>query len=61
MNANYHLDTMIKVDESLCINGGYCICPCPVGLIVKNEFPIPAENGWDACIDCGHCGVETRI
>jgi len=25
INADYRLDTMIKVDESLCINCGSCI------------------------------------
>jgi len=55
MNNNYKLDTMIKVDESLCINCGSCIRACPGGLITKGDFPIPIENGWDQCIDCGHC------
>jgi Fe-S-cluster-containing hydrogenase component 2 len=55
MNASYKLDTMIKVDESLCIICGACIRACPGGLITKNYFPIPIENGWDLCIDCGHC------
>jgi len=55
MNNNYKLDTMIKVDESLCINCGSCIRACPGGLIIKNDFPIPIETGWDQCIDCGHC------
>ncbi len=55
MNAAYKLDTMIQVDESLCIGCGGCIRACPGGLITKQEFPIPIENGWDLCIDCGHC------
>jgi nitroreductase/NAD-dependent dihydropyrimidine dehydrogenase PreA subunit len=55
MNTPYQLDTMIKVDETLCITCGACIRACPGGLIVKEEFPVPIENGWDLCIDCGHC------
>ena len=55
MGTSYHLDTMIKVDESLCIHCGACIRTCPAGLITKMDFPIPIEIGWDKCIDCGHC------
>lgn len=55
MNVPYRLDTMIKVDESLCINCGSCIRACPGGLITKQGFPVPIEHGWDFCIDCGHC------
>jgi nitroreductase/NAD-dependent dihydropyrimidine dehydrogenase PreA subunit len=55
MNKTYKLETMIKVDESLCINCGSCIRACPGGLITKAEFPVPIEKGWDLCIDCGHC------
>ena len=54
-NDQYRLDTMIKVDESLCIGCGSCIRACPGGLIAKQEFPVPIESGWDQCIDCGHC------
>jgi nitroreductase/NAD-dependent dihydropyrimidine dehydrogenase PreA subunit len=55
MDTAYQLDTMIKVDESLCITCGACIRACPGGLITKQDFPVPIENGWDLCIDCGHC------
>jgi len=55
MNSTYKLDSMIKVDESLCISCGSCIRACPGGLITKKDFPVPIENGWDQCIDCGHC------
>jgi nitroreductase/NAD-dependent dihydropyrimidine dehydrogenase PreA subunit len=55
VNNPYKLDTMIKVDESLCITCGSCIRACPGGLIIKQEFPVPIENGWELCIDCGHC------
>jgi nitroreductase/NAD-dependent dihydropyrimidine dehydrogenase PreA subunit len=55
MSTSYQLDTMIKVDESLCISCGACIRACPGGLITKTDFPVPIENGWDLCIDCGHC------
>ena len=55
MNTSYKLDTMIRVDESLCINCGACVRACPGGLIAKKDFPIAIENGWDLCIDCGHC------
>ncbi len=55
MNSAYKLDTMIKVDENLCINCGSCIRACPGGLITKADYPVPIENGWDLCIDCGHC------
>jgi nitroreductase/NAD-dependent dihydropyrimidine dehydrogenase PreA subunit len=55
MDTSYKLDTIIKADESLCINCGACIRACPGGLITKKDFPVPIENGWDLCIDCGHC------
>jgi nitroreductase/NAD-dependent dihydropyrimidine dehydrogenase PreA subunit len=55
MKNNYKLETIIKVDESLCIGCGGCIRACPGGLITKNEFPVPIDNSWDQCIDCGHC------
>jgi len=55
MTTSYQLDTMIQVDESLCISCGACIRACPGGLIVKKDFPVPIENGWELCIDCGHC------
>jgi nitroreductase/NAD-dependent dihydropyrimidine dehydrogenase PreA subunit len=55
MNTSYKLDTMIKVDENLCISCGSCIRACPGGLITKKDFPVPIESGWDLCIDCGHC------
>jgi nitroreductase/NAD-dependent dihydropyrimidine dehydrogenase PreA subunit len=52
---SYRMNTMIKVDETLCINCGACIRTCPGGLITKQDYPIPIEDGWDLCIDCGHC------
>lgn len=55
MSIPYKLDTMIKVDESLCINCGSCIKACPVGLITKDKFPVSIPDGWNQCIDCGHC------
>ena len=51
----YTLDTIIRVDEDLCIGCGSCIRTCPGGLITKKEFPVPIEDAWDSCIDCGHC------
>ncbi len=55
MNSVYKLDTIIKVDERLCITCGSCIRACPGGLIEKKDFPVPINNSWDQCIDCGHC------
>jgi len=55
MSGAYKLDTIIKVDERLCITCGNCIRTCPGGLITKKDFPVPIENSWDLCIDCGHC------
>ena len=55
MNTAYKLDTIIKVDESLCIGCDACIRCCPGGLIVKDKFPVPTDDSWEFCIDCGHC------
>ena len=55
MSMSYNLDTIIKVDEDLCITCGNCIRTCPGGLIEKADFPVPTENSWELCIDCGHC------
>jgi nitroreductase/NAD-dependent dihydropyrimidine dehydrogenase PreA subunit len=55
MNIAYKLDTIIKVDERLCITCGSCVRACPGGLIEKKDFPVPISNSWDQCIDCGHC------
>ena len=55
MKNSYKLDTIIKVDESLCIGCGGCIRACPGALIVKKDYPAPIEDSWDQCIDCGHC------
>ena len=55
MSISYKLDSIIKVDENLCIGCGACIRACPGGLITKKDFPVPIEDSWDKCIDCGHC------
>ena len=55
MSTAYTMDTMIRVDETLCITCGSCIRACPGGLITKEQFPVPIADGWDLCIDCGHC------
>jgi nitroreductase/NAD-dependent dihydropyrimidine dehydrogenase PreA subunit len=55
ISTSYKLDTIIKVDEQLCITCGSCIRACPGGLIEKKDFPVPIANAWDQCIDCGHC------
>ena len=55
MKNTYTLDSIIKVEESLCITCGNCIRTCPAGLITQEKFPVPIENAWDLCIDCGHC------
>ena len=55
MDLSYNLDTIIKADESLCINCGSCIRACPGGLITKEQFPVPIPDSWNLCIDCGHC------
>lgn len=55
METTYKLDTIIKVDEDLCIQCGSCVRACPGSLITKDVFPTPIEDSWNQCIDCGHC------
>lgn len=55
MEKTYKLDTIIKVDENLCIKCGGCVRTCPGTLIAMKEFPEPIEDSWNQCIDCGHC------
>ena len=58
MNATYTMDTIIKVDKSLCIKCDACIRCCPGPVITKDnedQFPIPTADSWELCIDCGHC------
>lgn len=50
-----HMESIIKIDESLCINCGNCIRCCPGGLITQGQFPVPTSDSWGLCIDCGHC------
>ena len=55
METTYKLDTVIKVEENLCIGCGSCIRNCPANVIEKKEVPTPTIDAWDQCIDCGHC------
>ena len=55
MNTSYKMDTIIKIDESLCIQCDACIRCCPGGLITNDTFPVPTDDSWEFCIDCGHC------
>jgi len=56
MTTGYEMDSIIKVDERLCIGCGNCIRTCPGGLIAKGEHgPVATQDSWDLCIDCGHC------
>jgi Fe-S-cluster-containing hydrogenase component 2 len=55
MKSTYKLETIIRVDEDLCIRCGSCSRACPGGLIKMEDFPVPIDNSWNQCIDCGHC------
>lgn len=56
MSPAYEMDSIIKIDERLCIGCGNCIRTCPGGLIAKGEHgPVATQDSWSLCIDCGHC------
>lgn len=58
LNTAYIMDTIIKVEESLCIKCDACIRCCPGPVITndaENRLPVPTADSWDLCIDCGHC------
>lgn len=40
---DYKLDTMIKVDETLCINCAACLRTCPGCLITRGTTPFPSK------------------
>ena len=50
--------SLFHIDQQKCKRDGICAQECPAQIIIQNEksdFPLPAENAAEFCIDCGHC------
>jgi nitroreductase/NAD-dependent dihydropyrimidine dehydrogenase PreA subunit len=50
--------SLFNIDQKKCRRDGICVQECPAQIIVqtgKDDFPSPADNADEFCIDCGHC------
>jgi nitroreductase/ferredoxin len=50
--------SLFNIDQKKCRRDGLCVQECPAQIIVqtgKDDFPSPADNADELCIDCGHC------
>jgi nitroreductase/NAD-dependent dihydropyrimidine dehydrogenase PreA subunit len=50
--------SIFNIDQDKCRRDGICVQECPAQIIVqagKDDFPSPADNADEFCIDCGHC------
>jgi nitroreductase/NAD-dependent dihydropyrimidine dehydrogenase PreA subunit len=50
--------SLFTIDQNKCRRDGICVQECPGQIIVqtaKDDFPSPADNADEFCIDCGHC------
>jgi nitroreductase/NAD-dependent dihydropyrimidine dehydrogenase PreA subunit len=46
--------TILRVEQTKCVQCGTCVAVCPVGSITMNESG-PEEMNAESCISCGHC------
>ena len=49
--------SLLTIDQSKCKQDGICAAVCPAGVIEfsQGEFPRPALDAEENCINCGHC------
>jgi nitroreductase/NAD-dependent dihydropyrimidine dehydrogenase PreA subunit len=49
---------LLTIDQEKCNRDGICVAECPARIIEmdsKDDYPTPAANFADSCIECGHC------
>ena len=50
--------SLFTINQEKCKRDGICAKDCPAQVIVwknKDDFPMPAKDAEEFCINCGHC------